>query len=76
METPPKHPTEDQPEPEVDWLAGDTLIVPPPSFRERLQAAQRARDTQQTEPVPAPEPPNPEDEATAVKRQAKAVRRR
>ncbi|MCE7949442.1 MAG: hypothetical protein DYG88_18655 [Chloroflexi bacterium CFX4] len=75
METPPKRHTEEQP-PEADWLAGDTLIVPPPSFRERLQAAQRARDTQQTEAAPNAEPPKAEDEAKAAKREVKAARRR
>ncbi len=76
METPPKRHTDGQPEPEVDWLAGDTLIVPPPSFRERLQAAQRARDTQQTGAVPSTEPAQAEDEANPAKRKTKAARRR
>lgn len=67
METPPKRHTEDQSEPEVDWSAGNTLIVPPPSFRERLQAAQRARDTQPTPALPASEPPSTEDETKPAK---------
>jgi hypothetical protein len=41
METQPRKPNEnDEGDPE------DTLIVPPPGFRERLLAAQRARSAQ------------------------------
>jgi hypothetical protein len=60
-DTPPK--TEILPE-----NAEDTLAVPPPSFRERLKAAQRARRTSDIFTPVKPEPPCKGDLKTPLRK--------
>lgn len=54
----PDKPQSDQTPEEITDNSSDTLIVPPPNFRERLEAARRARENEIRPSVQIPLPPH------------------
>lgn len=53
----PDKPKPNYPPPDASDDSSDTLIVPPPNFRERLEAARRARENEIRPSVQIPLPP-------------------